>query len=38
METKADLLRLLNQMKWDEMEREGMADSYHPFETVARII
>lgn len=33
METKADLLRLLNQMKWDEMEREGMADRYHPFTT-----
>ncbi len=32
METKEDLLHLLNQMKRDEMTETGMGDKYHPFE------
>lgn len=31
METKRDLLALLNRMKWDEMGEAGMSDLYYPF-------
>ena len=35
LETKEDLLRLLNQIKQDEMTEYGMSDKFYPFVSVS---